>query len=164
MKRKSLAPRNPFVAAAKFRKAGKHDKTEKALRRAARMAMQQGSLAEWRGSRLLTCTTRVRFSQDPPFLMCRLSSDGSSACLVSRRSRVRGLQPAPVLSERRLAWYGACFGSRNNGGSNPSARTTHGRLPEWFNGAVLKTDGPHGHGGSNPSPSATQPRRDAGVA
>lgn len=41
MKRKSMAPRNPFVAAAKFRKAGKHDKTEKALRRASRMEMQR---------------------------------------------------------------------------------------------------------------------------
>ncbi len=56
MKRKSLAPRNPFVAAALMKKAGKHGKTEKALRRAARMETQQGSLAEWKGSRLLTCT------------------------------------------------------------------------------------------------------------
>lgn len=57
MKRKSMAPRNPFVAAARFRKAGEHRKSKKALRRAARMAMQQGALAEWQGSRLLTCTT-----------------------------------------------------------------------------------------------------------
>lgn len=42
MKRKRMAPRNPFVAAAKFRKAGKHDKAEKALRRAARMEVQRG--------------------------------------------------------------------------------------------------------------------------
>ena len=40
-KRKSLAPRNPFVAAAKFRKAGRHDKTKKALRREARVEMQR---------------------------------------------------------------------------------------------------------------------------
>lgn len=33
MKRKIPAPRNPFVAAAKFKKAGAHRKTEKALRR-----------------------------------------------------------------------------------------------------------------------------------
>lgn len=39
-KRKSPAPRNPFVAAARERKAGRHGKTEKALRRAARMEMQ----------------------------------------------------------------------------------------------------------------------------
>lgn len=56
MKRKSMAPRNPFVAVARFKKAGVHSKTEKALRRAARMEIQHGSLAEWRGSRLLTCT------------------------------------------------------------------------------------------------------------
>ncbi len=42
MKRKSTTPRNPFVAAVRFRKAGKHGKTEKALRRAARMEIQQG--------------------------------------------------------------------------------------------------------------------------
>lgn len=41
MKRKMLAPRNPFVAAAKFKKAGAHGKTEKALRRAARMELQR---------------------------------------------------------------------------------------------------------------------------
>lgn len=61
-KRKSLAPRNPFVAAALMKKAGKHGKTEKALRRAARMEMQRGSLAEWRGSGLLPRTRRVRIS------------------------------------------------------------------------------------------------------
>lgn len=27
------------------------------------------------------------------------------------------------LSERRLVWYGIWFGTRNNGGSNPSAQT-----------------------------------------
>lgn len=41
MKRKMAAPRNPFVAAAKFKKAGAHDKTEKALRRALRMELQR---------------------------------------------------------------------------------------------------------------------------
>lgn len=37
MKRKRSAPRNPLVAAAKFKTAGVHGKTEKALRRAARI-------------------------------------------------------------------------------------------------------------------------------
>jgi hypothetical protein len=38
MKRKpKLAPRNPLVAAVKFRKAGAHDKTTKARRRAHRV-------------------------------------------------------------------------------------------------------------------------------
>ena len=41
MKRKTVAPRNPYVAAAKFRKAGVHAKTEKALRRAARIEVQR---------------------------------------------------------------------------------------------------------------------------
>ena len=35
MKRKPVLPRNPYVAAAKFKKAGAHGKSEKALRRAA---------------------------------------------------------------------------------------------------------------------------------
>ena len=39
MKRKPMAPRNPFVAAAKFRNAGVHGKTEKALRRAAKQML-----------------------------------------------------------------------------------------------------------------------------
>lgn len=39
MKRKSMAPRNPFVAVAKFMKGGAHGKTEKALRRASRMEL-----------------------------------------------------------------------------------------------------------------------------
>lgn len=65
-KRKSMAPRNQFVAAAKFRKAGRHDKTKKALRRAARIEMQKGVLAEWRGSGLLIRTRWVRIPQTPP--------------------------------------------------------------------------------------------------
>lgn len=40
MKRKPTAPRNPFVAAAKFRKAGAHGKTGKASRRADKMALR----------------------------------------------------------------------------------------------------------------------------
>ena len=40
-KRKSMAPRNPFVAVARFKKAGVHGKTEKALRRAARIETQR---------------------------------------------------------------------------------------------------------------------------
>lgn len=41
MKRKPTAPRNPLVAAAKFKKAGAHGKTEKALRRAARIELKR---------------------------------------------------------------------------------------------------------------------------
>ena len=37
MKRKQVLPRNPFVAAAKFKKAGAHGKSEKALRREGKM-------------------------------------------------------------------------------------------------------------------------------
>lgn len=41
MKRKIRAPRNPFVVAAKFKKAGAHGKAEKALRRATKMEFQR---------------------------------------------------------------------------------------------------------------------------
>ena len=41
MKRKRLAPRNPLVAVAKFKKAGAHGKSEKALRRAAKTELQR---------------------------------------------------------------------------------------------------------------------------
>ena len=40
MKRKPVLPRNPFVAAAKFKKAGAHGKSEKALRRAATVELR----------------------------------------------------------------------------------------------------------------------------
>ncbi len=40
MKRKMTAPRNPFVAAAKFKKAGAHVKSMKALRRGEKMYLQ----------------------------------------------------------------------------------------------------------------------------
>lgn len=40
MKRKRMAPRNPFVAAALFRKAGEHRKESKALRRAAKVELR----------------------------------------------------------------------------------------------------------------------------
>ncbi|GAA5177854.1 hypothetical protein GCM10025771_15830 [Niveibacterium umoris] len=39
MKKSPLAPRNPLVAAALLRKAGAHQKTGKALRRAERIAL-----------------------------------------------------------------------------------------------------------------------------
>jgi hypothetical protein len=39
MKRKTIAPRNPLVAAAKFRKAGAHGASEKAQRRKAKMEL-----------------------------------------------------------------------------------------------------------------------------
>lgn len=41
----SLAPRNPFVAAARFKPAGAHGKTEKALRRANKMELRTGSVS-----------------------------------------------------------------------------------------------------------------------
>lgn len=41
MKRKITAPRNPFVAAAKMKKAGAHGKSNKALRRAGKIEMQR---------------------------------------------------------------------------------------------------------------------------
>lgn len=41
MKQKPTVPRNPWVVAAKFRKAGAHAKPEKALRRAAKMELLQ---------------------------------------------------------------------------------------------------------------------------
>lgn len=39
MKRIASAPRNPFVVAAKFKNAGPHMKSEKAIRRAARIEL-----------------------------------------------------------------------------------------------------------------------------
>lgn len=41
MKRKMSAPRNPFVVTAKFKKAGAHRKPNKALRRAAHVAVER---------------------------------------------------------------------------------------------------------------------------
>ncbi len=41
MDRKRPAPRNPFVAAAKFKKAGAHGKSEKAMRRAVNVKTQR---------------------------------------------------------------------------------------------------------------------------
>lgn len=38
---------------------------------------------------------------------------GSSACLVSRRSRVRGLVPAPSVCS--AVWQRTCFGNRGSG-------------------------------------------------
>lgn len=52
MKRKISAPRNHFVAAAKFRKAGVHGRRHKAMRRAEKMA--DGELARRSSIRLLT--------------------------------------------------------------------------------------------------------------
>lgn len=40
MKRKMSAPRNPFVAVARFKKAGAHGKSSKALRRAEKMELR----------------------------------------------------------------------------------------------------------------------------
>ena len=41
MKRKKSAPRNPLVAVALFKAAGAHGRSEKALRRAAKMQLQR---------------------------------------------------------------------------------------------------------------------------
>ena len=41
--RKPIQPRNPFVALARFRKAGTHRKPDKALRREARMAVTKAT-------------------------------------------------------------------------------------------------------------------------
>lgn len=65
-KRKSMAPRNPFVAVAQFRKAGEHGKTEKALRRAARMEMQRTFGRVVRQQAFNLYDVRVRTSQGPP--------------------------------------------------------------------------------------------------
>ncbi|HXA47088.1 MAG TPA: hypothetical protein VNW52_05630 [Burkholderiaceae bacterium] len=59
MKRKSTAPRNPFVAAAKFRNAGAHKKSNKALRRQEKMK-QPKILDEWlRGDRFSKSNTEL---------------------------------------------------------------------------------------------------------
>lgn len=42
MKRKPLAPRNPFVAVAIVKKAGAHSKTNKARRRVEKMKLKRG--------------------------------------------------------------------------------------------------------------------------
>ena len=42
MKRKLRAPRNPFVAAARFKKAGAHKKPYKAVRRQEKIAVHRG--------------------------------------------------------------------------------------------------------------------------
>ncbi len=57
--RKLVAPRNPFVAAAMFRKAGTHTKPRKALRRQEKI--MQGRLA----SKLGTPTTTQSEFQNP---------------------------------------------------------------------------------------------------
>lgn len=44
----SLKPRNPLVAASRFRKAGAHGKRPKAQRRAARMQLKGLRPADWR--------------------------------------------------------------------------------------------------------------------
>lgn len=62
MKRKMTAPRNPFVAAAKFKKAGAHGKTTKALRRTEKMELERGSGRVATGTWLLT---RQRTGSNP---------------------------------------------------------------------------------------------------
>lgn len=65
MKRKPSAPRNPYVAVARMKKAGAHRKSNKALRRAENMKVRE------------------------------CSSDGSSNRLLPGRSQVRGLSLPP---------------------------------------------------------------------
>jgi len=62
MKQKPSPPRNPFVAAAKFRKAGAHKKSNKALRRSDKMK-HQGALTELSDIYLLS---RTRLTDIPP--------------------------------------------------------------------------------------------------
>lgn len=66
MKRKPTAPRNPFVAAALFKKAGAHDKPNKAKRRAETVTFQRALNSDGQSSGLLIRLSRVRFSQRPP--------------------------------------------------------------------------------------------------
>ena len=68
MKRKQTAPRNPLVAAALFKKAGPHRKTNKAMRRASKTATQRDVGRVDTGTWLLTRHTRVRSSYVPPRL------------------------------------------------------------------------------------------------
>lgn len=65
MKRKPAAPRNPYVAVARFMKAGKHAKSAKALRRAAKMELS-GCSSDGSSNRLLTGRSRVRCSPPGP--------------------------------------------------------------------------------------------------
>lgn len=65
-KRKRMAPRNPYVAAAKFRKAGSHAKDKKALRREQKMEIQRVASVSGKHSGLLIRQGRVRVSGDPP--------------------------------------------------------------------------------------------------
>ena len=63
--RKILAPRNPFVAAAKFKKAGVHRKASKAIRRQEKVNLRNLS-SDGSSNRLLTGRSRVRTAQVPP--------------------------------------------------------------------------------------------------
>lgn len=66
MKRKpTLAPRNPLVAPSMFRKAGAHDKSHKAKRRAAKVDLQRGCSSQVEHP-AFTRTARVRASPPPP--------------------------------------------------------------------------------------------------
>ena len=80
VKRKSTAPRNPYVAAARFKKAGAHRKTTKALRRADKMDIQ-GCSSNGQSKKFLISRLRVQlspplpspsFSLDTEFLQKRL--------------------------------------------------------------------------------------------
>lgn len=64
MKRKSTAPRNPFVAAAKFKKAGTHRKSNKALRRVDKMSLLGRSSKVEQSA--FTRSARVRFPLPRP--------------------------------------------------------------------------------------------------
>ena len=68
MKRKTMLvrPRNPLVAPAKFRKAGAHGKSEKALRRATKMEIRGVVGREDAGTWLLPRHTKVRVFHNPP--------------------------------------------------------------------------------------------------
>lgn len=64
MERKATAPRNPFVAAAKFKKAGTHRKSNKALRRVEKMSLLGHSSKVEQSA--FTRSARVRFPLPQP--------------------------------------------------------------------------------------------------
>lgn len=66
---KSPGPRNPFVAASLFKKAGSHRKTEKSIRR--REKVETGLVAQGESNRLLT--GRPRFDPERVYQLTEVS-------------------------------------------------------------------------------------------
>ena len=83
MKRKpTLAPRNPLVAPSMFRKAGAHDKSHKAKRRAAKVDLQRGCSSQVEHP-AFTRTARVRASPPPPFREPKRLALQSTVCVFN---------------------------------------------------------------------------------